>query len=205
MIFFSFIFGILFEFIRSRRTAPQPTLSSWSGSPLKISFAPDFIAFKRWYISSVSTIDISSTTIKSASSGFSSFLPASSGIYGFSSSIICIVDDSCPECSFNTPAALAVGAQSLISSFGFLLLKRLIAPQMVCVLPVPPRPSRITTLFWSNVFKNSSCSLLYLSLMESYTSSEIPSFVSADIKRFNWNAISASIFRVSIYPISPFS
>ena len=69
----------------------------------------------------------------------------------------------------------------------------------------PPRPSRITTLFWSNVFKNSSCSLLYLSLMESYTSSEIPSFVSADIKRFNWNAISASIFRVSIYPISPFS
>ena len=205
MIFLSFTFGITSESIISLKTAPHPTLSSWSGSPLRISFAPDLTAFKRWYIRSVSTIDISSTIISFSFNGFSSFLPASSGIYGFNSSIICIVEDSCPECSFSTPAARAVGAHSRISSSGCLFLKRSIAPQIVCVFPVPPRPRSKTTLFLSKLFRNSSCSLLYLSLIDSNTSSFVPISVFICINLLIWNAISASLSIVRINPSMPYS
>lgn len=120
-------------------------------------------------------------------------------------SIICIVEDSCPECSFSTPAARAVGAHSRISSSGCLFLKRSIAPQIVCVFPVPPRPRSKTTLFLSKLFRNSSCSLLYLSLIDSNTSSFVPISVFICINLLIWNAISASLSIVRINPSMPFS
>ena len=58
----------------SLRTFPGPTLGSWSTSPTSISLVPTATALRSEFIILISTIDISSTIITSASNGLSSFL-----------------------------------------------------------------------------------------------------------------------------------
>ena len=72
-IFVSFTTGNASDAIISRRTFPGPTLGSWFTSPTRISLVPTFTAFKSEWIRLMSTIDISSMMITSASRGFSSF------------------------------------------------------------------------------------------------------------------------------------
>ena len=61
------------ESMMSRSTFPGPTLGSWSTSPTNMRRVPTFTARRRECIRLMSTIDISSIMITSASSGFSSF------------------------------------------------------------------------------------------------------------------------------------
>ena len=73
------------EPIMSFKTFPGPTLGSWLTSPTRMSLVPTVTAFSREYIRYMSTIDISSMIITSASRGLSSFLskriePPSSGL-----------------------------------------------------------------------------------------------------------------------------
>ena len=61
------------ESITSFKTLPGPTLGSWLTSPTRISLVPTCTARSSACIREISTIDISSIMITSASSGFSSF------------------------------------------------------------------------------------------------------------------------------------
>ena len=77
------------DWIMSLNTHPGPTLGSWLISPTKISLVPGATAFKREFISEISTIDISSMITTSVSSGFVSFLsnPALPSMPPFNSNI----------------------------------------------------------------------------------------------------------------------
>ena len=59
------------EYIMSFNTFPGPTLGSWSTSPTSISLVPTGTALRSAFIILISTIDISSTMMTSASRGFS--------------------------------------------------------------------------------------------------------------------------------------
>ena len=134
--------------IISLSTLPGPTLGSWFSSPTRISLVPATTARRRECIRWISTIDISSIMITSASSGFCAFLSnlaecpslSSSGI-PFSSSRRWIVCASYPVVSVILFAARPVGAASRISAPSP-SKKRMIA-LIVVVLPVPGPPVRI--------------------------------------------------------------
>ena len=139
----------------------------------------------------MSTIDISSTIITSASSGLSSFLsknidrPAAdflspSGTPPLISNILWIVCASYPQASVILLAARPVGAASLISRPSS--SKYLIIVLIVVVLPVPGPPVTITSpfltafataSFWisSRVIPSLSSILAILSSMNFWSSS----------------------------------
>ena len=73
-IFLSSTTGNAMLLIMSRSTFPGPTLGSWFSSPTRISLVPAMIAWRSECISWISTIDISSMIMTSASRGFSAFL-----------------------------------------------------------------------------------------------------------------------------------
>ena len=173
-------------------TFPGPTLGSWSTSPTRISFVPIETALRSEFIILMSTIDISSTIITSASSGLSSFLsknidrPAAadflspSGTPPLISNILWIVCASYPQASVILLAARPVGAASLISRPSS--SKYLIIVLIVVVLPVPGPPVTITSpfltafataSFWisSRVIPSLSSILAILSSMNFWSSS----------------------------------
>ena len=106
----------------SRKTAPGPTEGSWSTSPTRISLVPTGIADRSAYIREMSTIDISSMIMTSASSGFASFLSKrtfsrSSSEEELTSSSLWIVEASYPVVSVIRLAARPVGAARRIVRF----------------------------------------------------------------------------------------
>ena len=105
------------ESMMSFNTHPGPTLGSWLTSPTRISLVPTEIALSREYISEISTIDISSTMITSASSGLLSSLsnPPLPSAPPFSSNIRWTVRASNPVVSLMRFAARPVGAAKKIS------------------------------------------------------------------------------------------
>ena len=111
-------------------------------SPTRISLVPGVTAFKRLFMRKISTIDISSIMMTSASIGFSSFLRklallSSSGAPD-NSSILWIVWASQPVASVIRLAARPVGAARRISIPS--PSKYLIIVLIVVVLPVPGPP-----------------------------------------------------------------
>ncbi len=132
------------EVIISFSTLPGPTEGSWFTSPTKIRRVPTFTAFKRDCISWISTMDISSIMMISASRGFSSFrsnrileVSPSPGT-PFNSRRRCMVFASYPVASVIRLAARPVGAARRISISSS--SKYRIIVLMVVVFPVPGPP-----------------------------------------------------------------
>ena len=133
-------------------TQPGPTLGSWLISPTRISLVPTLTAFSKAFIRKMSTMDISSMMITSASSGFSSFrskeavLRSSEGTPDSSRSRW-IVTASQPVASVIRLAARPVGAARRISMSS--VSKYRIMALIVVVLPVPGPPVMTSTPFFT--------------------------------------------------------
>ena len=103
--------GMAPDFIRSASTDPGPTEGSWSTSPTRSTAACVGTARSNWFIRTTSTMDTSSTTTRSASSGeyWSRRKPIS---LGSNSSSRWMVLASSPVDSVRRLAARPVGAHS---------------------------------------------------------------------------------------------
>ena len=129
--------------ITSANTWPGPTEGSWSMSPTSKRAALSGTAFMSACISMTSTMEVSSTTNRSQSSGLSSprLKPPP---FGSTSSSRWMVFASRPVASFMRLAARPVGAQSRrLTSFAASM--RRMALTMV-VLPTPGPPVMTSTL-----------------------------------------------------------
>ena len=164
--------------IISRSTFPGPTLGSWSTSPTRMSRVPTFTALSRECMRLISTIDISSMMMTSASRGFSSFLskcipmlwaplpdlgaPGITGASlpdiptGTSSSIRWMVLASYPVASVIRLAARPVGAARRISIPSISKYRMIVL--MVVVLPVPGPPVITSRPLFTASYTAFSCS-----------------------------------------------
>ena len=155
-IFVSFTTGNFPDSIISRSTFPGPTLGSWFTSPTRIRRVPTVTAFKSACIRLISTMDISSMMITSASRGFSSFrskcipssrlspadsAPESPAGIPVSSKSRWMVFDSLPVASDIRFAARPVGAARRISISSCSKYRMIVL--IVVVFPVPGPPVMI--------------------------------------------------------------
>ncbi len=139
----------------SSSTLPGPTDGSWKTSPTIMSIEVMGIAFSRWNIKYVSTIEASSMITASASRGLSRFLSKRLSLKLYPSSLCMVFAFLCVN-SASRLAARPVGAARLIC-FPRALNTALIDLIRV-VFPVPGPPVMITAR-WENIFSRTlSCS-----------------------------------------------
>ena len=153
-ILFRRVIGATPLLIMLRSTSPAPTDGSWSISPTNKTCVPGRTAFSRWFISSRSSIEASSTTKKSRSSGFSSLCLNPST--GENSNKRWMVLAGCPVASERRFAARPVGEARA---------KRLRCSEIVAikafkqvVFPVPGPPVRMLSGCVSAIFTAACCS-----------------------------------------------
>jgi len=172
----------------SRNTSPAPTEGSWSTSPTNRTCMPGRTALSRLFINSRSSIEASSTTRKSRSSGLaSSCLKPSTGE---NSNRRWMVLAGCPVASERRFAARPVG-EARAKRFCCAAIIAIKAFRQV-VFPVPGPPVRILSGWVNTIFTAACCS------SDRFSTGKRLWFIV-----FSWEAAPASMCNRSATPFSP--